>query len=144
MSTDHDPDQDDGDGLEEWTAIARRRGEFFALTGVLADFILDYQRYDPAIRTDPYRVHFRGGLLTATSENAAEFLHALGARRLPADELRSILGSSTPDLLAFIDFDTRRYVHSYYDLPLEDYVPTGWRGRLGDPREELRAVTPAS
>ncbi len=141
MISDHGPDDDDDD-VEEWTGIARRGGEFFALTGILPEFILDYKSYDPASQTEPRGAAFRDGVMTVTTENGDGFVRALKGRRLSISELRRIVDSSTPDLLALIDFDTRRYVHSYYDLPLEDYVPSGWRGRLGDPREELGKLLP--
>jgi hypothetical protein len=56
-------------------------------------------------------------------------------RPLSDEELRSRNSTTDfdPELIAYIDFDRRRFVHAYYDLPLEDYVPRGWKGSLGDP-----------
>jgi hypothetical protein len=125
---------------EEWAGVAIHQGQPYLITGMLAEFILDYRAYDPQFSASGGAAEFRGGVLTATSHDAVPFLRAMKARTLTPQEADSLAHSGTdaPELLAFMDFDARRYVHSYYDLPLERYVPKGWRGALGDPREALR------
>jgi hypothetical protein len=124
---------------EEWWGIALYQGNLYALTGILAEFILDYPAYDPDFSASPNAASFRGGALRVTQENIPQFLQALKARVLTPQDVQSFLDSLVDEsrLIAFIDFDSRQFVHSYYDLALEDYIPKGWRGKLGNPREEI-------
>jgi hypothetical protein len=140
MSIDEPPDG--GDEVEEWLGVVRYQGELYLVKGILAELILDYLAWDPAFSEDDGVAEFRNGLLTVTDENAPQFLQALAARRLAPAEVAALLRPTTPELLVFMDFDARRYIHSYYDLPLEKYVPKGWRGHLGDPRHELERHIP--
>lgn len=131
---------DDQTEEQEWPGVAVYRGQLYAISGILAEFILDYQAYDPEWCAKAVAAAFRGGILTITAETIPRFLRVMKARHLTAQEGQELAHSNVnePDLLAFIDFDRQRYVHSYYDLPLEKYVPKGWRGALGDPRAALR------
>jgi hypothetical protein len=73
-------------------------------------------------------------------DNVSSFLQALNARELTPEQVRD-MSERTPDrvdLIAFIDFDANRFVHSYYDLALEDYVPRRWHGALGAPWEDIQ------
>lgn len=124
---------------DEWLGVAVHHRVPYLIRGVLAEFILDYQAYDPEFSTSASATTFRGGVLTVTADVALQFLRALKARSLSREEARVLVHSSNaPELLVFIDFDLKRFVHSYYDLALEDYIPTGWRGSLGDPRYALK------
>lgn len=134
---------DDSDvTVEEWLAVVRCGGTFFLVLATVGELILDYARYDPEFsRSGDTRI-FRNGLLSVTSENAPEYLSALRAQPIQSGDMEQVLsGRTQPDLMAFIDFDARLYVHSYGDLPLERYVPRRWHGALGDPRLALRART---
>lgn len=127
------------DGDEEFEAVVVSGRRFHVICGTLAELILDYRKYDPEFANDPSAHSFRGGVLTATSDNASTFLRALRARELSMAEAAAMAETDASDreLLALIDFDSKLYIHAYYDLPLENYVPDGWRGVLGDPREAL-------
>lgn len=120
---------------DQWRGIATYRGSTYALTGTIGDFILDMKAYDPTSAGGG--ATFRLGVLTVDNDNAVLFLRALNAQQMPSGEAVARAKELGSDLIAYIDFDSRRFVHSYYDLPLEDYVPKGWRGSLGDPVEAL-------
>jgi hypothetical protein len=126
----------------EWLGIALYQGEIFLITGILAEFILDYRAYDPEYSSSRESSGFRGGVLTLTPNNISQFLSMLNARALTMTEMESLANSATDgsELLAFIDFDSQQYVHSYYDLALEEYIPQGWHGVLGNPRQKLKEV----
>jgi hypothetical protein len=126
---------------DESLGVALYQRELYAITGTLAEFILDYAAYDPTFSREPDAASFRGGVLTVTQLNVPQFLRAMKARPLTPQEATSWSDSTGagPDVLAFIDFDSRRFVHSYYDLPLEQYVPKGWHAALGNPHEEIRS-----
>jgi hypothetical protein len=127
------------DDEEEWTGVATHEGRPFTITGNLGEFILDYASYDPAFVATGDMRGFRDGLVTVTADTAPRFLAALHAVPMTGEDVRALIESDQNeiDLLAFIDFDARRYIHSYYDLALEDYLPKGWHGALGDPRKAL-------
>lgn len=123
----------------EWIGVATHNGRAFTIKGNVGEFILDYAAYDPASVAKAEVGLYRDGLVTATTETATQFLKALHATPMTRVGIRALIESSQDeaDLLAFIDFDARRYIHSYYDLALEDYLPKGWHGALGDPRKAL-------
>lgn len=126
-------------GDHEWLGVAVYHRVPYLISGILAEFILEYQAYDPVFSASASAKTFRGGVLNLTPDNVPQFLRALKARPLSREEVRALVDSSNiPEFLVFIDFDVRRYVHSYYDLPLEDYIPTGWHGNLGDPCSALK------
>ena len=126
----------------EWFGVALHQGKLYLITGILADFILDYRAYDPEYCAKNASADFRDGILTVTVDNIPQFLRALKARLLTTHEGRLLAESAVnePELLAFIDFDSHRYIHSYYHLELEDYIPKKWRGALGNPRQELKRL----
>ena len=126
----------------EWLGIALYQGKIFLIMGILAEFILDYKAYDPEYSSSRESSSFRGGILTLTPNNISRFLSTLNARALTMSEIGSLANSATDEseLLAFIDFDSQQYVHSYYDLALEDYIPQGWHGVLGNPRQKLQEI----
>jgi hypothetical protein len=128
--------------VEEWLGVVKYQQEFYAVTGITAEFILDYHAYDPTFDESTGAADFRNGLLTVDVNNAQSFINALNGRRLTSADIDNLIQSPTePDLIFFIDFDAKRYVHSYHDMMLEKSVPRGWKGLFGDPRQELRRQT---
>lgn len=124
----------------EWIGVAAFQGKLYLISGTLAEFILDYMAYDPEFCMSGNGSNFRGGVLTVTSDNVQQFLKAMQFRTITMREGELLADSATDNskFLAFIDFDCKKYVHSYYDLALEDYVPKGWHGVMGDPARELK------
>jgi len=128
--------------VEEWLGVVQYQRTFYGIIGIVAEFILDYHAYDPTFDESAGAANFRNGLLTVDVDNAQSFISALNGRRLTSADIDSFIRAPTePDLMVFIDFDAKRYVHSYHDMLLEKYVPKGWKGVLGDPRQELRLRT---
>jgi hypothetical protein len=126
----------------EWLGIALYQGAIYLITGILVEFILDFGAYDPEYSSSRESSSFRGGVLTLAPDNISQFLSTLNARALTMPEVESLANSATDkfELLAFIDFDSQQYVHSYYDLALEEYIPQGWHGVLGNPRQKLKEI----
>lgn len=126
-------------GEEIWNGVAVYQQTPNLISGILAEFILDYRAFDPAFCTSKSAASFRGGVLTVTADVFPQFLRALSARPIPPHEVSHLVDSSNAlEILVFVDCDSQLYVHSYYDLALEDYVPRGWRGELGDPAQALK------
>jgi hypothetical protein len=130
---------------EDLLGVAIYQGAVYTLLGVLVDFMPDYQAYDPEGSATEEAREFREGVLTLSVEAAPRFLRALNAKLLTRDQAE-FLASKTdePELTFFVDFDSRRFVHSYFDLAFEDYCPRGWKCLLGRPQEELTKVLRAS
>ncbi len=124
----------------EWVGLAVSEGKLYQLSGSLADFILDYASYDPVFSSGPKTHSFRNGVFTLTHENVPQFLDALHARPVESQEVDRWIDAKTEEntFIAFIDLDAKRFVHSYFDLPLEDYVPRGWKSQLSDPSAAVR------
>ena len=125
---------------QDWAGLAVSDGKLYQLSGSLADFVLDYASYDPVFSSGPKKQSFRNGVLTLTHENVSQFLDALHARALGSQEVERWIDSKAEGntFIAFIDLDSKRFVHSYFDLPLEDYVPRGWKSQLSDPSAAVR------
>jgi len=126
--------------IEEYVGFVKFGDELFKVRGILAEFILDYEKNDPAFVKSPLVNSFRAGLLKVSEANAPEFLHVLNAEKMLPEKghIAEMIDKAGDELIAFIDFDARNYVHSYFDLPLEDYLPKKWTGCLGDPIQPVR------
>jgi hypothetical protein len=112
----------------------------------LAEWIFDYPGYDPGY--DPTQDHesLRGGLAVVRPDQGAEFCEAMRTNAIDAAELREYLKrhSSTTPIDFYIDFDSALYINGFHEVPVEDYVPTGWQSMEDDPMkhvpEEVRSM----
>lgn len=120
-------------------AAIKYSGRWYFLLGTIGELILDYKRYDPEYDPDKYTAIYRGNILTLDESNAGRFLEVMREYLLSLDQLlqykKEFPGEPVIDVL--IDFDQKFYVNGYAELPLEKYVPRGWRSVLAEPRNHL-------
>ena len=66
--------------------------------------------------------------------NAEEFCRVMQPNELSEDELRGLIakeGVERAEVMFVIDFDYRTYISAYFDYPMEDYAPPGWKSSYG-------------
>ena len=104
--------------------------------GVVAEWILDYKRYDPAFAERDDVSTFRSGLLSVDSESANRYLEAMQPYRLELPALAKFLrvvGPSQWPLSIYVDFDAQLQVCGFGEVPICDYVPKGWECSYENP-----------
>lgn len=126
----------------ELPAFVRVRGAWFYVLATHGELILDYAAYDPAYDPGAWDGSFRGNLLTVLPTQGFQFLSALQDMVFPMATVESFVelnGNSARPVVA-IDFDSARFVSSFYDQALETLCGNPWRGLFGDPMNELPAA----
>lgn len=103
----------------------------------IAFWILDYPSYDPTIlkENDP-DFFFRDNLLVVTPSDSEKFLKAMDEDLV---DLNDVLAYNShheyPINLQFIvDFDSKEFYSSFYDIDIHEYIPESWKGYY---REQL-------
>jgi hypothetical protein len=127
------------DGL---IGAVRLRSQWNFYAGVVAEWTLDYARRDPEVLRTPEGKSFRGGLATVDVPVADRFCEVMSPYRLTIADLHKVVrevGGPQAQLAIVVDFDRKHFISSYYDQPLEQYVPKGWSGVLGSPLDYLPA-----
>lgn len=120
--------------------ITKYRSHWQLFAGTVAEWILDYASYDPTFSPSRSEVVFRGNLLIVTEDNASGFLAAMEPYELCPEDLRAFFETANCcnwPLVVMVDFDARLYVNGFSEIPLHEYVPTGWKGVEGDPLEYI-------
>lgn len=120
----------------ELPGVVRVDGEFHYLLLFVAEWILDYDAYDPSHPTGAdENGHFRNGLWVVGPGDGRRFLAAVDEFEVASDQLDALSAvnglRSRPQV--FIDFDTGRQVSWFYDIAVETYAGAGWDARFGDP-----------
>jgi hypothetical protein len=113
-------------------------GSWQLFAGVIGEWVLDYQTYDPSYAAAPSRGDFRGGLLVVDVLAAQAFLNAMRPYELELDALRRFFrenASAAGDwpLSVALDFDRRVFVNGFGEVAAHRYVPSGWQGIEDDP-----------
>jgi len=117
---------------------------FFA--GIIAEWIMDYQTYDPEYNPDESETSFRNNILLVDESNGEAFCDAMSPYEILKDEIDNVLdkyeGKKLP--LITIDFDNRIFTSVFFDIALEDYIPPKWKGRyikkLTELPEEIKEI----
>ncbi|MBD2530317.1 hypothetical protein H6G97_12340 [Nostoc flagelliforme FACHB-838] len=102
--------------------------------GTVAEWILDYASYDPDFDPSKSDVVFRNNLLKVDETNAVHFLKAMEPYELLVTDLQQLIkqeGANNWPLTTVVDFDKKTYVNGFSEIPLHQYVPTGWTGYEG-------------
>ena len=120
-------------------AAIKYRGAWYFLLGTIGELILDYKRYDPEFNPREHPGIYRGDILTLDESNAARFLEVMNEHRLSMEQLLQYKDEypDFPVVDVLIDFDEKFYSNGYAELPLEDYVPKGWKSEVSEPRKHL-------
>ena len=114
------------------------RWHFFA--GVLAEWVMDYGKYDPSFSPSEEDNIFRNNLLVIDENNAYEFCDAMAPYELSSTQVEELIkneGANHFPVYILIDFDKKRYINGFSEISLEDYVPSGWNAYEGDPMKYL-------
>lgn len=104
--------------------------------GEPAEWVMDYQKYDPTYNPQDWNYIFRGNILYVDENNAQSFIDTMGEYQLKEDEIESFLQEfDDEDIrpLVLIDFDQKNFVNNFYDISFEKYIPRHWKGIFDDP-----------
>jgi hypothetical protein len=120
-------------------AAVKYRGDWVFLLGTIGELILDYRKYDPDFNPREYPSIYRGDMLTVNESNAEGFLAVMNEYRLSIEQLLRYKNEYPEDPVVdvLIDFDEKFYCNGYAELPLEKYVPKGWKSEVGEPQKHL-------
>lgn len=123
----------------ELPALVRVRGAWFYLLATHGELILDYAGYDPTYDPAAWEDSFRGDLLTVLPSDGFRFLDALSASVYPIGVIRDFvrLNGERAQPVAVVDFDTARFVSSFYDQALETLCGGSWNADFGEPLDEV-------
>jgi hypothetical protein len=132
---------------DDLIGAVKLQSEWRFFTGFFAEWILDYSAFDPDFNFSPEKHLFRNGLLRVDETNADKFCEAMQPYELSENQLQQIIEADdtqqTP-LMFVVDFDNLTFVSSYFDYPIENYVPEGWKAYFGNTYEyvpeKLRAL----
>lgn len=97
--------------------------------GTVAEWILDYPRYDPSFDPAQSKVDFRNNLLRVDETNAAEFCEAMKPYELLAQDIQQLVETGEIvnwPLMIMLDFDNKVLVNEFREVPIHEYVPAGW------------------
>lgn len=132
---------------DELIGAVKHKSQWRFFAGTIAEWNLDYASYDPGYDPSKSSYLFRGGLLTVDETKADAFCIAMSEHELSHDDVRSLVaekGAEKVPLTVVVNFDEKLFVNGFYDLAIEEYVPTGWRGVFDDPLkyvpDEVRAI----
>lgn len=108
--------------------------------GTVAEWILDYPRYDPSAVNHESFSQFRNGLAVVTNSNKHEYCYAMGPYELSLSDIDLLANSNVEygcELSVIVDFDNNIYINGFSEIPMHQFVPMGWRGYEGDPLSYL-------
>lgn len=125
----------------ELPGVVRVDGEFHYLLLFVAEWILDYDAYDPSHPAgDDDDGHFRQGLWVVDPADGRRFLDAVRDYEIPGEQLDALSAvnglRSRPQV--FVDFDTGRQYSWFFDIAVETYAGRAWEASFGDPLPHLR------
>jgi hypothetical protein len=120
----------------ELPGLVKTGGDWHYALGTVGEWILDYATYDPTYDPQQREPVFRRGLMRVTPSDGPQFLHALSDNEIALADLGDFVRlnsteESRPTVL--VDFDSGRFVSSYYDFSLESHTGRGWAAVFGDP-----------
>jgi len=125
---------------DEYIGAVHADGIWRFFAGTLAEWILDYNTYDPNYDPNKWSGTFRNNLLRVEVNQASAFQDAMRAHELSEADIKALVkerGADKVPLTVVVDFDERQFVNSYYDLALEEYVPPGWTAVFDDPQKYI-------
>jgi hypothetical protein len=124
---------------DEYVGVVVKGGVRRYFFNILSMWILDYASYYPDY--DPLDPRFGGGewrkgLLRVNSDNADAYIDALSNQEIPNNMLDAITSEygGGVTITFIVNFDEKLFVNGWHDnIPLHEYVPSGWRGVEDDP-----------
>lgn len=118
--------------------IVLYKGVYRFYLNPIAWWILDYAAYDPSILEDSERTSgFRDGIITVNVNTAETFINSISADEISVAELKDAVGDGQLQPYFLVDFDNTTMTSYFYDIEVESYVPTGWKGVFANPIDSL-------
>jgi hypothetical protein len=115
--------------IDDLIGAVKYKGQWRFFAGIVAEWVLDYERYEPGY--DPVRddTPFRNGLLVVNENNAGEFCNVMAPYELSPSDIEQLIkkeGANHFPLSIVIDFDAKVYINGFSEIPLHEYVPSNW------------------
>lgn len=114
---------------DDLIGAVHHQGNWRLFSGTVAEWILDYPRYDPGFKSVQGEAVFRNNLLRVDETNAAEFCEAMEPYELFAEDVRRLVETGEAvnwPLMVVINFDNKVFVNGFSEVPIHEYVPAGW------------------